>query len=168
MDSLARSARSQKHIESCTTTIAFEAISFDRQKYLCYKLNMIPKLRIARSTNHLQMMSDMYRDGLGLEVLGKFDDHEGFDGVMIGSPQCPYHFEFTQEAGQMAPRCPSFESLLIFYYSDPIEWSAAKNRMSIAGFTPVRSHNPYWDKCGCTFEDPEGYRVVLCNREWKL
>lgn len=114
------------------------------------------------------MISAMYKDGLNLKVLSHFENHEGFDGVMIGSPNCPYHFEFTQESGHIAPRCPSFESLLIFYYPDPAEWALAKNRMSAAGFKSVPSHNPYWDKCGCTFEDPEGYRVVLCDQEWKL
>ncbi len=26
--------------------------------------------------------------------------------------------------------------------------------------------NPYWDKLGRTFEDPDGYRVVLQNADW--
>ena len=35
-----------------------------------------------------------------------------------------------------------------------------------AGFRPVPSYNPYWDQYGKTFEDPDGYRVVLANRTW--
>jgi hypothetical protein len=38
--------------------------------------------------------------------------------------------------------------------------------MTAAGFGPVRSLNPYWDAHGSTFEDFEGYRVVLYNRSW--
>ncbi len=30
----------------------------------------------------------------------------------------------------------------------------------------VASFNPYWDACGQTFEDPDGYRIVLQNAEW--
>jgi YycE-like protein len=30
----------------------------------------------------------------------------------------------------------------------------------------VKSFNPYWDGNGCTFEDPDGYRVVLQNAAW--
>jgi hypothetical protein len=32
-----------------------------------------------------------------------------------------------------------------------------------AGFVPVSAVNPYWDRDGVTFEDPDGYRVVLQN-----
>lgn len=39
--------------------------------------------------------------------------------------------------------------------------------MQAAGFAPVPSVNPYWDRQGATFEDPDGYRVVLQNGEWK-
>lgn len=126
---------------------------------------MPPKLRVARPTNHLKKIAEMYRVGLGLEELGRFEDHQGFDGIMIGSPSCPYHFEFTHEAGREAPKSPSAELLLVFYYSDAKEWESAKRRMERAGFELVRSHNPYWDKSGCTFQDPENYRIVLCNRD---
>ena len=30
----------------------------------------------------------------------------------------------------------------------------------------VPSHNPYWDVRGKTFEDLDGYRVVLEQAEW--
>jgi len=30
----------------------------------------------------------------------------------------------------------------------------------------VKAFNPYWDRKGLTFEDPDGYRVVLENEEW--
>jgi hypothetical protein len=29
---------------------------------------------------------------------GRFEDHAGFDGVMLGEPGAPYHFEFTHPA----------------------------------------------------------------------
>jgi hypothetical protein len=39
-------------------------------------------------------------------------------------------------------------------------------RMIVAGYEPVPSFNPYWDRAGRTFEDPDGYRVVLQNAPW--
>jgi hypothetical protein len=30
----------------------------------------------------------------------------------------------------------------------------------------VPSRNPYWDRCGLTFEDPDGYRIVIANIGW--
>jgi hypothetical protein len=44
------------------------------------------KARIARPTNQLEMISEMYQEGLGLEIPGSFQDHDGFDGVMLGVP----------------------------------------------------------------------------------
>ena len=41
------------------------------------------------------------------------------------------------------------------------------NRMYSAGYQAEKSHNPYWDKLGMTFEDPDGYRVVLQNTSWQ-
>jgi hypothetical protein len=38
--------------------------------------------------------------------------------------------------------------------------------MMAAGYEPVSSFNPYWDRVGRTFEDPDGYRVVLQNAVW--
>ena len=32
--------------------------------------------------------------------------------------------------------------------------------------TPVKAFNPYWDRKGKTFEDPDGYRVVLQQASW--
>ncbi len=38
--------------------------------------------------------------------------------------------------------------------------------MKNAGYEPVPSYNPYWDKHGVTFADPDDYRVVLQNDTW--
>ncbi len=35
--------------------------------------------------------------------------------------------------------------------------------MTERGYHTVRPANPYWEKNGATFEDPDGYRVVLEN-----
>jgi hypothetical protein len=109
-----------------------------------------------------------YRDGLGLDVLYRFEDHDGFDGVMLGKPGARYHLEFTVHRGHPAPRALSEDDLLIFYLPASDEWQAAVQRMRNAGFSPVRSFNPYWDRQGLTFEDPDGYRIVLQNSAWDL
>jgi hypothetical protein len=35
-----------------------------------------------------------------------------------------------------------------------------------AGFKQVVSLNPYWDIRGRTYEDSDGYRIVLQNDDW--
>jgi len=123
-------------------------------------------LRIARPTDDLAAVVTFYRDGLGLDVLYEFRDHEGFDGVMLGRSGTAYHLEFTSRAGHRAGRAPTSDNLLVFYLPDEGAWRATVARLERAGHRPVRSFNPYWDKRGRTFEDPDGYRVVLQNESW--
>ena len=126
----------------------------------------VPTLRVARPTNDLDQLLPFYADGLGFEVLARFDDHEGFDGLVIGHPHAPYHLEFVRERGHAAGRAPSQEHLLVLYLPDAAEYAAALLRMAAAGFSTLASRNPYWDVDGHTYEDPDGYRVVITNRRW--
>jgi catechol 2,3-dioxygenase-like lactoylglutathione lyase family enzyme len=123
-------------------------------------------LRIARPSDNLDALLAFYRDGLGLELMFRFEDHQGFDGMMLGSPGAPYHFEFTRAKGHPAGRAPTQDNLLVFYIADEPRWREAVERMRKAGFAPVPSFNPYWDQQGRTFEDPDGYRVVLQQGSW--
>ena len=125
-----------------------------------------PILRIARASNNIRNISEMYLHGLGLQVLGKFENHSGYDGVILGSPKFPYHFEFTFEHGHQAPRSNSHENIIVFYISDFEEWKKRCEEMLAAGFSVVPSKNPYWDIEGRTFEDIDGYRIVITNRSW--
>jgi catechol 2,3-dioxygenase-like lactoylglutathione lyase family enzyme len=127
---------------------------------------VIPTLRVARPTDDIVALLPFYRDGLGLQVLGSFDDHEGFDGVMLGLPGVPYHFEFTHRRGHRVGRAPTQDHLVVVYLPEVADWKDAVARMQRAGFPPQSSYNPYWDVSGMTFEDPDGYRVVLQNAAW--
>lgn len=128
----------------------------------------LPILRVARPTNDLERLVHFYGDGLGFEVLTRFSDHDGFDGVMLGRKGAPWHLEFTRAHDHDAPRAPSRDHLLVLYLPDRAEWEAAVERMRDAGYSPVVSFNPYWDRNGATFEDPDGYRVVLQNAAWMV
>ena len=123
-------------------------------------------LRVARPTDDLAAVVRFYCDGLGFDVLFEFSDHDGFDGVMLGRSGAAYHLEFTRKAGHVAGRAPSEDNLLVFYLPDEAEWRAAVARLEAAGYAPVPAFNPYWDRQGRTFEDPDGYRVVLQNAAW--
>lgn len=54
----------------------------------------------------------------------------------------------------------------MFYLPCKADWEAAVARMKWHGFSPVRSFNPFWDKRRVTFEDCDGYRIVLQNSDW--
>lgn len=126
------------------------------------------KLRVARPTDRLEEVVHFYRDGLGFEVIAAFDDHEGFDGRMLGHPGAMWHLEFTHQRGHRVGSAPTQDNLLVFYLPDRTAWEAAIERMLSNGFSPVPSFNPYWDRRGATFEDPDGYRVVLQNAAWEV
>ena len=128
--------------------------------------SVTPTLRVARPTDRLSAVAEQYVEGLGLEVLGHFEDHDGFDGVILGHPKCPYHLEFTAQHGHQVGQAPTKDHLLVFYLPEQASWNRACERMLKAGFAEVASLNPYWDRHGRTFQDLDGYRVVLQNAAW--
>ena len=130
---------------------------------------MIPAgitLRVARPTDQLQAVVAFYRDGLGFSQLSSFAAHNGFDGVILGHPAAPWHLEFTHQPGHTVGRAPTQDNLLVFYIPDQAAWEAARDRLIAFGAVPVHSYNPFWDDAGVTFEDPDGYRIVLQNGAW--
>ena len=124
------------------------------------------QLRIARPVSNLAGSRAMYCAGLDLEVLGSFEDHQGFDGVMLGKPDADFHFEFTFCRAHPVRPATTSEDLAVFYMPDAAEWQDACARMLSAGFHQVTSFNRYWDAHGKTFVDHDGYRVVLQNAAW--
>ena len=128
---------------------------------------MIPTFRVARPTDRLASVTRFYCDALGFERLASFQDHDGFDGEVLGYPGAPWHLEFVHErGGPIAGAAPSEEHLLALYFGTPAEYEAAVARAEGAGAEPVPAHNPYWDRIGRTYADPDGYRVVLVNSPW--
>jgi catechol 2,3-dioxygenase-like lactoylglutathione lyase family enzyme len=123
-------------------------------------------LRVARPTDNLPEVIKFYRDGLGLEVLSSFSGHNDFDGVILGRKGSLYHLEFTHKRGHKAGKAPSQDNLLVFYILDRAEWRKAVERMQKHGYKPVKSYNPWWDDGGKTFQDVDGYRVVLHSKRW--
>ncbi len=109
----------------------------------------------------------MYCAGLGLRLLGCFNDHAGFDGVMLGTANGSYHFEFTHCRTHPVAPISTPEDVIVFYIPIASEWQKTCANMLVAGFQPVTSFNPYWDIRGRTFEDFDGYRVVLQNGRWQ-
>ena len=104
--------------------------------------------------------------GLDLKSLGSFEDHDGFDGTMLGRKGSSYHLEFTHQRGVDVGPAPTRENLLVFYIPERSEWEAACTRAEKAGFSRAEAHNPYWEQNGQTYEDPEGYRIVIENSGW--
>jgi hypothetical protein len=93
--------------------------------------------------------------------LYRFQDHAGYDGVMLGLPGTSYHLEFTEHAAIDAT-VTSKEHLLVLCVGTQSALTPIVERFAAIGTHPVESENPYWTAAGAvTFEDPDGWRVVL-------
>ena len=120
------------------------------------------QVRFARHTSRLEELVRFYRDGLGLRELGRFEDHDGYDGVFLDVPGTGAHLEFTRGGGQPPP-VPHDETLLVLYLDDD---NAVAEACARAGVQPVEPANPYWREHGVTVVDPDGFRVVLVAGTW--
>src|SRR6266508_1256199 len=121
------------------------------------------QLRVARHTDRLDEVVAFYRDGIGLREIGGFRDHDGYDGVFLGLPGTQAHLELTAGGEQGAP-APHPESLLVLYLGGEEAVRAVAARLGVA---PIPPANPYWAEHGLTFEDPDGFRVVLVPERWE-
>lgn len=121
------------------------------------------KLCVARPTDNLVRIAKMYQRGLGFKRLNVFENRAGEEGIILGLPGQSYHLEFTRHRDEKVGRAPTEENLLVFYIPNTDEWQQTCNCMEAAGFKSVTAYSPHWDTEGRTFEDIDGYRVVLQN-----
>lgn len=123
----------------------------------------VVQVRVARPMDQLDKIKEFYVDGLGLEVVGHFENHQGYDGMMIGLPGKVYHLEFTQHVDGSPCPAPTHDNLLVFYMPDAKQIEVVVNRLDSLGYPVVEPENPYWAERGKTIEDPDGWRIVLMN-----
>jgi catechol 2,3-dioxygenase-like lactoylglutathione lyase family enzyme len=123
----------------------------------------VGQVRIARPTDRLAEVVSFYRDALGLDEIASFEDHAGYEGVMLALPGRRDHLEFTHhESGSPCP-APTKDNLLVFYVEDEGAIRQMSARLERHGHEEVEPENPYWAEGGLTFEDPDGWRVGLMH-----
>jgi len=76
--------------------------------------------RFARHTNNLEKIKSFYIDILGLELLGKFENHDGYDGLFIGKNNENWHLEFTK-SNEIVTFNFGDEDILVFYPNSKLE-----------------------------------------------
>lgn len=123
----------------------------------------VAEIRIARPTDKLEEVKKFYGEGLGLPVIGSFNEHEGYSGVMYGMPGHDYHLEFTQHKNGSPCPAPTLDNLIVFYLPDSSDMEKIYSRLVAMGYSKVPPDNPYWEEKGITIEDPDGWRIVLMN-----
>jgi len=121
------------------------------------------QIRVARPTNRFDEVIAFYRDGLGMPELDRFAAHDGYDGIMLGIPDARVHLEFTRHRDGSPCPAPTRDNLLVLYITDEDQYQRLCQRMARLGHAAVEPENPYWHGISTTFEDPDGWRVVLCR-----
>jgi len=121
----------------------------------------VAQVRMARPTDRLAEVIRFYHEGLGLDVVDRFEDHAGYSGVMLGLPGVAYHLEFTTHRDGSPCPAPTADNLLVLYIPDDDAVEALVNRLRSLGYGPVPPENPYWEGRGVTIPDPDGWRIVL-------
>lgn len=123
--------------------------------------------RYARHTNNLDTIVDFYQTIIGLDKLGGFTDHNGYDGVFLGFANQDWHFEFTQ-SNTKANHRPDRDDLMVLYLDNDNQRQAIINKAKQADIVPVISQNPYWHEHGVELIDPDGFGVMLAIKRFQL
>jgi catechol-2,3-dioxygenase len=118
------------------------------------------KLRIARHTNNLKAMEEFYCKIIGLENIGGFQNHDGYDGLFLGKRGLDWHLEFTQ-SNSPANHIPDEDDLLVFYVQSETELSDFKRLFAVKKIELHQAKNPYWRSNSLLVKDPDGFGVVI-------
>ncbi|WCT10200.1 VOC family protein [Mucilaginibacter jinjuensis] len=118
------------------------------------------KFRVARHTIDLKRIIHFYKNLLGLNVLGEFKNHAGYDGVFLGFQNVNWHLEFTVSK-DLPQHKPDEDDLLVFYLKSIEEYESLKAIFRNNNISEVEPKNPYWQANGTLYLDPDGYGVIL-------
>jgi hypothetical protein len=134
-----------------------------RLLHLLFRMTM--QVRVARPTSAFAAAVAFYRDLVRLPVLGEFEDHAGFSGVIFGVPDASQQLELVSH-GDTEPS-PTTEDQLVLYLGSAAAVRTVADRLEAGGFEPQNPANPYWTADGTRcFVDPDGYWLVLSPSSW--
>jgi hypothetical protein len=118
------------------------------------------QFRVARHTNRIVQLTDFYVQVIGLENLGAFKNHSGYDGVFIGKENSDWHLEFTQTNETVDHKFDD-DDILVFYPATATEYRQIVKNIKARNLPMLTPKNPYWQENGVAIKDPDGYCVVI-------
>lgn len=72
------------------------------------------KFRYARHTSDLEKLETFYTEILDFDILGGFENHDGYDGLFLGKKDTDWHLEFTK-SDELANQIFDEDDILVFY-----------------------------------------------------
>lgn len=115
------------------------------------------RARVAHHVRDLDRSTRFYGGLLALPRRGGFGGHDGYDGQFFALPGGG-ELELTTGPGTVGD--PTEEPLVLYVGTLP-EVHAAAAGLEAAGVPAVAAANPYWNRWGRTFLDPDGRAVVV-------
>lgn len=121
----------------------------------------IPRLRIARPTSNLHRAVTFWTEIVGFDMLARFEDHDGYDGAIMGHPHASWELEVTHHSSDRPIPSPTEEDLIALYL--PIAMATMiTSRLQSAGYQSREHPNPYWKAMNASvFSDPDGYTLII-------
>lgn len=120
------------------------------------------KFRLARHTNRLKQLVDFYVNIIGLDFLGEFKNHSGYDGVFIGKKNLGWHLEFTQSIELLDHKFDE-DDILVFYPETEFEYNNILDKITNNKVIISIAKNPYLQVNRIKIIDPYGHCVVITN-----
>lgn len=122
--------------------------------------------RFARHTNNLEQIKSFYIDVLGFQLLGGFENHNGYDGIFIGRANENWHLEFTK-SDEVVFFNFNDDDIIVFYPKNKIDFDLIMNKIQSLNIDFIKGKNPYWNENGKMILDPDGYKIVISDLKIK-
>ena len=124
------------------------------------------EFRYARHTHTIEKIIKFYTSVLTFKILGRFDDHEGYDGVFLGIKGESWHLEFTQNNEKPISKFDEDDALVFYPETQKLIDNILDNLRSFK-IPIIKTENPYWNNKGYCFEDPDGFKIIISTEKIK-
>ncbi len=120
------------------------------------------EFRYARHTQKIESLIYFYTSVLNFEILGKFENHDGYDGVFLGIEGQNWHLEFTQNTEKPLSQFDE-DDALVFYPETTEKFDEILENLKKFEVPILQPKNPYWQENGICFEDCDHYKIIVSN-----
>lgn len=124
------------------------------------------EFRYARYTQNIESITNFYTSVLSFKILGRFNDHDGYDGVFLGIEGENWHLEFTQNT-EIPQSTFDEDDALVFYPKTQTSVDEILKNLRIFKVPILKTKNPYWNNKGHCFEDPDGFKIIISTEKIK-
>ena len=122
------------------------------------------EFRYARHTQKIESLIYFYTSVLNFEILGKFENHDGYDGVFLGIKGENWHLEFTQNEEKPQSHFDEDDALVLYPKTQETYEEILENLKKFE-VPLLEPKNPYWRDKGVCFEDCDHYKIIISKEK---